>query len=511
MRKISIFDTTLRDGAQTPWVNMTPEKKILIAQKLDDFWVDMIEAWFAISSPWDFEAIQTIWESVKARVFSLARLNFADIDSSYDALKNSNNRWIHTFIWTSPEHREYKLKMSKNQILNQIDEKVRYIRDKFALQSDIIMFSPEDALRTEIDFLMEAIEVAYYAWANVINIPDTVWFSQPAEIWELFKKFSEKFPNIDFSAHMHNDLWNAVANSLIAVKNGWRIVQWTFPPAYWERAWNADLVQVLMNILKRKDIYDFELNPNLDMKKTMELVMFISNMIWKRVPENYPIIWWDGFRHSSGIHQDWTNKNKSTYEIISPDEIWYKIEQSFILTNQSGRAWLKNAIEVYFWVELDDEQLNQAFTIFKEMTSRSDKTLVEMDDVRKILEEVWVCIKRTINIWNYDIVINQEWARANIVINVNWKNDIISGSWNGPVEAVYNAIIKACWMSWINLIDFSISALSSDPSAEAKVAIKIEYEWRIFEEFSVNRDIVKASIHAFVNCVDRIGKNNIIQ
>lgn len=506
MRNIQIFDTTLRDWAQTAWVNMTSEKKVAIAQKLDNFWVDMIEAGFSASSRGDFDAIKQISEIVNARVFSLARLNENDINSSYESLINSKNRWIHTFIGTSPMHRDFKLKMSQEQILKHIHDKVSFARAKFNLDLDMIMFSPEDALRTEKEFLFESIETAIKSWANIINIPDTVWFSQPNEIWELFRELTEEFPHIDFSAHMHNDLWNAVANSLSAINNWWNIVQWTIPPAYWERAWNADLIQVLMNIKKRPDIYWFNLNEKLDLQKTSNLVQFISNYIWKRVWENYPVIWSDVFRHSSGIHQDWASKDKSTYEIISPEEIGYKIEQSFVLTNQSGRAWLKNAIWVYFWINLNEEKLNKVFDDFK-LLSSSYKSFITMDDIRKIIINCGIDLKRNITIKDYLINLDSDWSTASIELNINWKINTSMAKWVWPVDAIYNSIIQATNMYNINLIDFSISALSSSPSSEAKVSIKIESNWKVYEEFWLDKDIVKASIIAFVNCLDRISDN----
>ncbi|MDP2091330.1 MAG: 2-isopropylmalate synthase [Candidatus Gracilibacteria bacterium] len=504
MNKIQIFDTTLRDGAQTAGVNMTPEKKIAIAKKLDDFGVDMIEAGFSASSVGDTEAIREISRIVNARVFSLARLNENDINSSYDSLQDSKNRGIHTFIGTSPMHRDFKLKMTQEQILTHIHEKVAFARAKFNHDTDMIMFSPEDALRTEKDFLFESIYAAVKSGANIINIPDTVGFAQPGEIGELFNEFTWEFPHIDFSAHMHNDLGNAVANSLSAIKNGGSIIQGTIPPAYGERAGNADLIQVLMNIIKRPDIYDFELNPGLDMKKTSGLVQFISNNIGKRISDNHPVTGGDVFRHSSGIHQDGASKNKSTYEIISPEEIGYQIEQSFVLTNQSGRAGLKNAISVYFGLELDDAKLNEVFDKFKLISTDTGKSFITIDDIRNIIISSGVELNRNITVDNYFINLDNNNSSASIELKVNGEIRTCMAKGVGPVDSIYNAIIKATNMTDINLIDFSISALSSSPSSEAKVSIKIEHDGNVYEEYGLDKDIVKASIIAFVNCLDRI-------
>lgn len=505
MKEVKIFDTTLRDWAQTAWVNMTKENKIEIAKRLDDFWVDMIEAWFAISSPWDFEAIKTIWEQVSAKVYSLARLNISDINASYEALKDSKNRWLHTFIWTSHMHREYKLKMNESQILEEIAHKVTYARNKFKNDTDAIMFSPEDALRTEEQFLYEAIKTAIKSWANQINIPDTVWFAQVEEISKLMQNLTKEFQSVDFSIHTHNDLWNAVTNSLVAAKYWANIIQWTIPPAYWERAWNADLIQVLMNIIKRPDYYGIKINDKIDMTKVASLVAYISNSIWKRVSDNHPITWSDVFRHSSWIHQDWAHKNKSTYEIISPEELWYKIEHSFILTNQSWRSWLKNAIIWYFWIELAQEKLDNVFDDFKDFTSNLSTTIVTMDVISDILKKNWINLSRSIVVNDYLIYIDYSWwSKSAISLTVNWNKVywISNGVW--PVDAIYNSILKATWMQDISLVDFNIASLSASPSSEAKVSIKVEHNSKIYEEFWVDKDIVKASTKAFVNCLDRI-------
>ena len=509
--EVKIFDTTLRDGAQTAWVNMTSGIKKDIWLKLGEYWLDKIEAWFAISSPWDFEAIKYIWENVSSQVYSLARANIKDIEAAYEALKNSQNRGIHTFIGTSPMHREYKLKMTKQEILDSISKHVVYAREKFSRDIDDIMFSPEDAMRTEKEFLYEVIKTAIKAWATEINIPDTVWFAQNLEIYELTKDLVDEFWNsVNFSIHTHNDLGQAVANSLAFVKAGWTIVQWTIPPAYWERAWNADLVQIMMNIFKRPDYYWVKLWDSIDMQKTYEVVSYIANKIWKRIPENYPILWRDVYNHSSWIHQDWANKHKSTYEIIQPEEIGYRIEHSFILTNQSWRAWLENAIKSYFGIDLKKEKLNEVFEKFKEITSNGlESQVVTMDDVREILKACWVDLTRNIKIEDYFINLDiSNKAKASVKLVINWEKKYYLSEWVWAVDAIYKAIIKASWIKNINLVDFSIQALSANPSAPAKVSITIEYNWQIFEEFWVNQDIVKASIQAFTNCLDRISLQN---
>ncbi len=506
MKKIEIFDTSLRDGAQTAGVNMNWQNKKDIWLKLAEFWIDKIEVWFAAASPWDFESIKYIWENVSSQIYSLARSNIKDIDVAYESLRNSTNRWIHIFIWTSPMHREYKLNMTKKEILDSISKHVEYARNKFKNDTDSIMFSPEDGMRTEHDFLFEAINIAIKNWANEINLPDTVWFAQNIEIYELTKELINEFwKEAKFSIHTHNDLWQAVSNSLAFIKVWWTIIQWTIPPAYWERAWNADLIQIMMNIIKRPDYFWVKLWDKINIKKTYEMVNYIANKIWKRIPENYPVLGRDVYSHSSWIHQDWANKHKSTYEIIQPEEIGYRIEHSFILTNQSGRAWLENAIKSYFWLGLDKEDIDIIFEKFKEITSTWDSIIVTMDDIRSILKYCWVDIKRNIKIWDYSINLdNNNKSRAAVKLYVNWNEKYFLATWVWAVDAIYKAIIKASWIKNIYLLDFSIQALTSDPSAAAKVSIVIERDWKIYEEFWVNQDIVRASIQAFTNCIDRM-------
>ena len=507
MKKIEIFDTSLRDGAQTAWVNMTSQIKKEIWLKLWDYWIDKIEAWFAISSPWDFEAIKFIWENVKSQVYSLARANIKDIDAAYEALKKSNNRGLHTFIGTSPMHMKYKLNMTENEVLDSISKHVSYARMKFNKDTDSIMFSPEDWMRTKKYFLFDAIAKAIESWATEINLPDTVWFSQNFEIYDLTKELiSEFWDKVDFSIHTHNDLWQAVSNSLAFVKAWGTIVQWTIPPAYWERAWNADLIQIMMNVIKRPDYYWVKLWDSIDMEKTYNVVSCIANKIWKRIPENYPILGRDVYNHSSWIHQDWANKHKSTYEIIQPEEIGYRIEHSFILTNQSWRAWLENAIKSYFWIDLEWEKLNEVFEKFKEITSNwLESQVVTMDKIREILLDCDIDLKRNIKLDNYFINLDiKNKAKASVKLEINWEEKNYMSEWVWAVDAIYKAIIKASWIKNIHLVDFSISALTSDPSADAKVSITIEKDWKIYEEFGLNKDIVKASIQAFTNCIDRM-------
>ena len=507
--KIYWFDTSLRDGAQTPWVNLTAQDKIKIAKQLEKTWIDLIEAWFAVSSPADFEAIQEIVKNTQnSIIYSLARMHPKDIETAYDALKwNIQNAWIHTFIWTSPLHREFKLKKSKNEILKTIEEYMQIISKTFS-QTEHIMFSPEDALRTEKEFLFEAVQVAVDNWAKIINIPDTVWYAQWFEIYQLFQELVEKFPNTIFSIHCHNDLWNAVSNALIALQAWAKMIQWTVPPLFWERAWNTDLFLTAMNIKKRPDIYPASID-NLVFENFYPTVQMIENLSWKRVPPHYPVFWRLVHAHSSWIHQDGVNKNKETYEIISPEEIWMKIEKTFILTNTSWRAWLNEAIKSYFWIELTQEELNKIFEEFKKLTS--EIKFITMNNIRELLVNNWFDMKKKVEItwWETFIDFSENKVVSKLVFKDNeWNEKFIKEKWVWPVDSIFKAFNRYFKEQYpkfkIDILDFSIEAMQAKSSAKARVYIKAIVNWKIFEEYGIDDDIVKASVQAYSSLIERI-------
>jgi len=507
MRKIYCFDTSLRDGAQTPGVNLTAEDKIKIAKKLENIWLDYIEAGFAASSEADQKAIREIVRnSKKSIIYSLARMVKSDIDIAKDCLKeNISKAWIHTFIWTSPLHRE-KLSKDKKQIILHIEKYMNYIVDLFS-QTEHIMFSPEDALRTEEDFLFQVIDVAVKNGAKEINIPDTVWYAQPNEIYNLIAKIKDKYPQIKISIHCHNDLSNAVANSLEALRAWADIIQWTVPPLFGERAGNADLLIALMNIKKRSDYYPFDIS-NIVFNEFYPTAQFIENISGKRISPHHPVVGRLVHAHSSGIHQDGVNKNKKTYEIISPSEIWMKIEQSFILTNQSGRAGLEQAIKNYFWVSLSKEQLNELFIKFKKLSSK--QKFISMDDVRTLLTEIWVKLFKKISILDWEVMfeLNENESYAKIVFKDELENEkFIKWVWVWPVDAIFDAFSQYLKIKFpsikVNLLDFQISALWSTSKAKAQVYIKAEIDGKIYEEYGIDENIIVASIKAYESLINR--------
>ncbi len=499
MKKIEIFDTSLRDWFQGSRKNAKIEDKIQIARALDDFWIDNIEVWFAMSSIDDFKAIQEVSDFVKARVYSLSRAHKVDIDKSYDAIKHAEKKAIHTFIWTSSTHRE-KLNKDEQKILEAIKKYVSYTYEKMQW-SWLVMFSPEDALRTEPEFLIKTIETAVKYWAEIINIPDTVWFAQAEEIKSVVKDVrSVVWNEVKISIHAHNDLWNASSNSLVAAESGADMIQWTFPPLFWERAWNADLVQVITNLIKRQDYYNIELNDRIILENLYPLVSQISEISWDSIPEKFPIVGRWVHRHGSWIHQDWVNKRKDTYEILAPEEIWLKREQSFFLTNLSWRSWLKNAIKQYFLIDIDDEKMKTFYDKFIRLTKKNN--YIEMDDVRELLENEWFKLNRSVKIDDYDMTLSY-WKKVLARAVFDW--DDLIWEWIWPVDAIFN-IVKQKYdiEDKVELLDFTIDALWKKTNAKSKVYIKLNINWSIYEEEAIDWDIVKASLKAFLNWLDRI-------
>ncbi len=502
MRKIEIFDTSLRDWFQWSKKNANIKDKIEIAEALWKFWVDAIEVWFARSSKNDFEAIKQSWQKVNARVYSLARLVEADIIAAYDSVKEAKNFWIHIFIWTSPSHRE-KLWKNKQEILISVKKFVSFTESLLNWKWRL-MFSAEDALRTEQDFLLEVFKVAVDSGAQIVNIPDTVWFSQVGEIGPIVKSVrAAVWEDVQISVHNHNDLWLATATTIEAVVAWADIIQGTFPPLFGERAWNVDLSQIITNLIKRKDYYDFELNSQIQLKNIYPLVSKISEITWDRIPEKRPIIGKGVHTHWSGIHQDWVNKRSDTYEILAPEEIGLIREQSFFLTNLSWRSGLKNAIKKYFLIDISEEKLTEFYSLFMKITEKKD--YIQMDDIRKLLLSEWYNIKKNIIINDYDILLNSQkkvLARATFDNN---KDSQYIWEWVWPVDAIFNLIReKYDRNKEVNLIDFTIDALWKQTDVQAKVYIKLQVWWEVYEEEAISQDIVKASLHAIVNGMDRI-------
>ena len=369
MKQIKIFDTTLRDGEQSPGVNLNQFEKLEIAKQLERLKVDRIEAGFPASSKGDFEAVKTIAENLKdTMVIALSRTVKSDIDTAWEAIKNAANPGLHVFLATSPIHMKYKLKMTPEEVVERSVSMVKYAKQKVSH----IEWSAEDASRSDLDFLVHIIEKVIDAGATVINLPDTVGYTTPEEYGNMFRYVRENVPNIDqveLSCHCHDDLGMAVANSLAAIQNGVTQVECTIN-GIGERAGNAALEEVAVALKIRNEFYKNETNLKLnELKRTSDLVAKLSGM---SVQSNKAVIGKNAYAHESGIHQDGVLKNALTYEIITPELVGVN-SNALVLGKHSGRHAFKDKVKELGF-ELPEEKLQDAFNQFKQLTDFKERS-----------------------------------------------------------------------------------------------------------------------------------------
>lgn len=500
MRKVEIFDTTLRDGEQTPGVNLNTLEKLEIAKQLERLGVDVIEAGFPAASKGDLEAVQLIANTVKnSSVTGLARSHEKDIDAAWEALKQSAEPRIHVFLATSPIHRQYKLKMSKDEVVERAVAAVKYAKTKFAK----VQFSAEDACRTEPEFLARVTEAAIDAGATVINIPDTVGYITPKEIKELFSYLRNNVSNIDkaiLSAHCHDDLGMATANSLAAIEGGAGQVEGTIN-GIGERAGNVALEEVAVALHIRNDFYGATTNMKLaEIKRTSSLVSKLTGMT---VPANKAVIGDNAFAHESGIHQDGVLKEKTTYEIITPELIGVK-SNKLVLGKLSGRHAFKNkAIELGF--DLTEEKLNEAFKAFKDLADKKKEIMDE--DLFSILAD-----KQTeaVDVRHYELnSIQVQYGTENIptaTISATLPDggqvtEAATGS--GSVEAIYNTLERLLDEP-VKLHDYKINSVSAGRDALAEVYVRIKHKGIETSGRGTAQDVLEASAKAYLNAVNRV-------
>ena len=499
MKKIEFFDTTLRDGEQTPGVNFNTTEKVELAKQLERWGVDVIEAGFPVTSQGDFEAIQAISRSLKkARVGGLARCVKRDIDVAYEALKDAPNKQIHVFIATSPIHREYKLNMTKEEVLDRVKEYVAYAKTLF----EHVQFSPEDATRTEWDYLAEVVEAAIQAGATVINIPDTVGYTNPTEYGNLFKYLKEHVPSFDqaiFSSHCHNDLGMAVANALASIENGALRVEGTVN-GIGERAGNTALEEVAVILKIREQYYQAESNINLkETKRTSSLVSRLSGMI---VPKNKAVVGGNAFAHESGIHQDGVLKNPETYEIITPQMVGVETNE-LPLGKLSGRHAFIDRMESLGYDTSDPKLIDELFNNFKDLADR--KQHITNSDLHaimlgKVAEEAARYELRRLQV----LQINDYEHVATVVINEKDNTEAVkqdSGTGPGSVEAIYSTINKILETDY-KLLEYSIEAITAGSDSQAQVHVQIENpNGDKFYGMGVDSDVLAASAKAYLQAI----------
>ena len=494
---VRIFDTTLRDGEQSPGCSMNLKEKIEMANQLDKLGVDIMEAGFAIASPGDFASVKSIAKSIKnSSVASLARALKKDIDAAAEALKEAKFPRIHTFIATSDIHMAYKLKMTPEQVLEQAREMVKYAK-KYCGD---IEFSAEDASRSNPEFLYKIFEAVIQAGATTINVPDTVGYTSPEEFAALIRGIKQNVPSIDkaiISVHCHNDLGLAVANSLAAIGAGAMQVECTVN-GIGERAGNAALEEVVMNLNTRKDLYGFETKINTkEIYKTSKLLSSITGV---RVQPNKAIVGENAFAHESGIHQHGMLANKETYEIMTPESIGLN-ENKLVLGKHSGRHAFEDKV-VSMGYELDEDALTKAFGEFKvladkkkEITDRDIEALV----CRKVIQvpEYYKLDRFVINSGN---TITTTSSMRLLTKTGHVLEEVVS-SYDGPIDASYKAIDRLVGKKFM-LEDFVINAVTGGTDAQGEVNVKIKNKDHVYNGHGVSMDIVEASILAYISAIN---------
>jgi 2-isopropylmalate synthase len=499
MRKIDIFDTTLRDGEQSAGINLNTAEKIEIAKQLERLGVTIIEAGFPASSPGDFEAVNLIAKTVKNSIVTgLARAIPSDIEAVYEAVKVAQQPHIHTFIATSPIHMQYKLKKNEDQVVEQAVAAVKLAKSKVSL----VEFSCEDAFRSDHQFLVRIIGEAIKAGATTINVPDTVGYASPAEYGALFKFLRENVigaEHVKFSAHCHDDLGMAVANSIAAVENGADQIECTIN-GIGERAGNAALEEIAVALHIRKDIYGIDTGINLkEIKRTSQLVSRLTGVV---IQPNKAVVGKNAFAHESGIHQDGVLKHKETYEIISPALVG-EGEIPLVLGKHSGRAAFKERA-ITMGYELTDEKLNKAFAEFKKLADR--KKEVTEDDLVTLLTEQQVSFEE-VGIFELKSV-QVQYGTENIptataqVTTPDGETKTVAATGNGSVEAIFNTL-EQLLDSKVNILDFRVTSVGKGRDALAEAVINLKYNGYQVTGRDAAQDVLEASAKAYLNAINR--------
>jgi 2-isopropylmalate synthase len=498
MKQIKIFDTTLRDGEQSPGCSMNIEEKLEIAKALERMKVDVIEAGFAISSPGDFESVKKVAELVRdCTVCSLARLNGKDIDAAYEAVRVAADPLIHVFIATSPIHMQHKLRMKPDVVLERISELVAYARSKCPK----IEFSAEDAMRSDPVFLAKAVDAAIRAGASVINIPDTVGYTTPNEMRQMIEYLIANVENSDkvtFSVHCHNDLGMAVANSLAGLQGGATQIECTVN-GIGERAGNTSLEEVVMAIHTRPDLYPPK--PRLDTTQIYRTSKLVYNTIGQPAPINKPIVGTNAFAHESGIHQHGVLAEKSTYEILTPESVGIVTTQ-MVLGKHSGKHALEERLRELGY-ELSESELAETFAKFKDLCDK--KKTVTDKDIEALVNNKSVNDVR-LKLVSFDVHAGTvSTANSTIRLSIDDKiyEDISLG--DGPIDAAYNAIDKIVCPPPHTLEKYSINAVSEgkDTLGEAVVRLKREGDGYVVGR-GLSTDIIEASIIAYLNALNKL-------
>ena len=496
-REIKIFDTTLRDGEQSPGCSMNLEEKIEVAKQLERMQVDVIEAGFAIASLGDFTSVKRIAQNVKdCTVASLARALPKDIDRAWEAVKQAVQPRIHIFLATSDLHMQYKLKKTKEQVIDQARAMTQYAK-KYC--SDV-EFSAEDASRSNPEFLYQVIQAVIEAGATVVNIPDTVGYTTPKEFYHLIQGIKDNVRNIEkteISVHCHDDLGLGVANTLSAIQAGANQVECTIN-GIGERAGNAALEEIVMNLHTRKDIY--HVGCRVDTKQLYPASRLISTITGVPVQPNKAIVGANAFAHESGIHQHGVLENKQTYEIMTPESVGLP-QNKMILGKHSGRHAFEDRLKVLGY-QLNKEQLDASFEEFKKLADRK-KTVTDRD-IEALIHQKQIHIPQIYQLERF--VINSgntitSTAAVKIKKGTECMEEVATG--DGPIDAAFNALDKLVGFRF-QLEDYSIQSVTEGKDALGEVIVKTKKEKKTYTGRGVSTDIVEASVKAYINAINKM-------
>ncbi|MFI3189764.1 2-isopropylmalate synthase [Crenothrix sp. D3] len=497
--QLIIFDTTLRDGEQSPGASMTRDEKVRIARALERLKVNVIEAGFPAASDGDFEAVQAVANVIKdSIVCGLARALDKDIDRAGEALKGAKQSRIHTFIATSPIHMQMKLNMTPEQVIEHAVKAVKRARQ----YTDDVEFSPEDAGRSEEDFLCRILEAVIDAGATTLNIPDTVGYSIPQQFGATIKNLIQRIPNSDkaiFSVHCHNDLGLAVANSLSAVMNGARQVECTIN-GLGERAGNASLEEVVMAIKTRHDVFDCQ--TRIDTREILTCSKLVSSITGFPVQPNKAIVGANAFAHESGIHQDGILKNRETYEIMRAEDVGWSANR-MVLGKHSGRNAFKSRIVELGFEFASEAELNEAFARFKQLADKKHEIFDE--DLQMLISEAsfeaedehikLIALKACSE--------TGETPVSTVTLRVNNVEVTDTATGGGVVDATFKAIEQMC-QSAASLELYSVNNVTTGTDSQGEVTVRLEKEGRIVNGLGADTDIVTASAKAYINALNKL-------
>ena len=496
--RVYFFDTTLRDGEQTPGVSLQTPEKIEIAKGLVRLGIDVIEAGFPAASPGDFEAVQTIAREVKgATICGLARANEKDVQKVADALKDAERSRLHVFIATSEIHMKYKLKMTRQEVLDRVKSILEFAKGKF----DEIEFSGEDAARSDLDFLCEVFGVAIAGGATIINVPDTVGYMNPNEFGDKIRYIKEHTPGIEnaiISVHCHDDLGLANANTLAAIKAGARQVEGTIN-GLGERAGNVAIEEVVMALKTRHDYFD-DLQVNIDTKQFTKVSKLVSRLTGVVVPPNKPIVGSNAFAHESGIHQHGMMSNPETYEIMTPESVGAE-KTDLVLGKHSGRHAFADHLAKLGFQSFTEEKINDLFGKFKELADR--KKQVYDDDIVALVVDNLHHKKAFELVAQYYKLGEKGYAYADVRLMTPEGEKADAAVGDGPVDASLKAVERVVGLP-ISLKDYQIRAITAGKDALGEATLKVEYNGRLYHGRGISTDIVKSSVNAYINAVNSV-------